>query len=282
MKLVSKAAAFAAAAALSTTGLVAAAGTSANAVDAKPTYTCSTGMTPTTFNVPLEFSMPKVVEGEGIASGTKVPASASLGDLVAKALSESNPTGDAVFAALLAKVKTAAESADSSVTASTTGFTVTVPALNNLRLPFALFPETLRQADIANVLKTASLPIDAGFTNDVPAALPAGTYDLKLADSFKLTLGIGDASIEMACDGKDGKPVIAKFVVSPKATTSTGDSAALTAAKAKLAKDTKALKAAKKAFKKAKGHKKVVLKKKIAKLQKAIKMDKMKIASLSK
>jgi ABC-type phosphate transport system substrate-binding protein len=54
---------------------------------------------------------------------------------------------------------------------------------------------------------------------------------------------------------------------------------ALKKAQAKLAKDTKALKAAKKALKKAKGHKKVVLKKKIAKLNKAIKADKKQVAA---
>ena len=53
-----------------------------------------------------------------------------------------------------------------------------------------------------------------------------------------------------------------------------GPSAAEKAAVAKLHKDQKALKAAKKALKKAKGHKKVVLKKKVAKLNKAIKKDK--------
>jgi phospholipase C len=61
----------------------------------------------------------------------------------------------------------------------------------------------------------------------------------------------------------------------------TGDSAALKAAKAQLAKDQAALAKAKKALKKAKGHKKAVLRKKVAQLTKKVKADQAKVASLS-
>ncbi len=64
-------------------------------------------------------------------------------------------------------------------------------------------------------------------------------------------------------------------------TVKVGESPALKAAKAKLAKDKKALASAKKAMKKASGHKKVVLKKKVVKLTKAVKADQKKVKKLS-
>lgn len=270
MKFVSKAVAFGATAALATTGLVAAAGASANAADSAPTYSCTLtdgAGTSVPFNVPLSFTMPKVVTGSTIPAGTAVAGTASLADMV------QNHSSDPAVAALLGGLS---GGSISSLTVTPSAFPVMAAGV--VTIPFALSPETLNPTQLGNLVSTLAMPVAGSFTDALKVTFPAGSYTLNLPSTFSLDLSSGTSPVgSVDCDGT---AQTMPFVVSPAASTGGGTHVTPpvthvpTKAEKKLHKDKDKLKKAKKKFKKAHGAKKAKLHKKIVKLKKAVKKDK--------
>lgn len=240
MKLVSKAAAFGAAAALTATGLVAASGTSANAATVSKTYTCQTAVGP--YQVPVAFTLPALPST--LPAGTTVP---SIPVSAAMTLPQ----------ALVTTLSTLTDTLGGPVTGNATLGTLPIPTSLNV-------PSTALKTGADQVL-TAT-----GSLSSFKAPTTAGTYTLSLPTSIKAALApsLGDLGTA-TCTLPASQAAVGSVKV-----TGTTSAATPTKAQKKLAKDEKALKKAKKAYKKAHGAKKAKLHKKIVKLKKAIKKDK--------
>jgi len=262
MSLTKKFAALGAAAAISATGLVAAAGT-ANAATGTATYTCTATGTigdltsGSSFDVPLSLS-PATLAGlaSGIAAGKAAPVAGSA-DLTGF-LTALGPAGQAGLGA-----------------AGTLTASAALPVSFNGK-PVSM---TINAAPMTGEQLVASKKLT--FSGNLPAPAAAGTYAATLPGSFSLAVsasGLGGSVGTVECaDSNAAELALGNVVV--KSATPPVVNTKLKAAQAQLAKDQKALKAAKKQLKKAKGHKSVVLKKKIAKLNKAIKKAKKAVAA---
>jgi hypothetical protein len=252
MFVAKKFAALGAAAAISATGLVAAAGTAAHATTTAKTvtYVCDlSALGLGNQNIKTAYALPALPAS--LSQGTKVPSQSISATITV-------PAGvtTVVGAAFGGKI-------DGTVAGDL--------AFGSQKVASSL---TIPQASVtpgqdSDVQATGTL---AGFT-----ASSAGAQAVKLPSVVHATFQNGALAVD--CDSAAGSDLSLGSVNVAKAS---GASAALKAAQAKLAKDQKALAAAKKALKKAKGHKKVVLKKKVAKLNKTVKADRAKVASLSK
>jgi len=248
MSLTKKFVALGAAAAISATGLVAGTGTSADAanVTKSVTYNCDlSGLGLGSQPVTAAYSIPAFPAS--IRTGTAVPAKPITAKITLPAT-----VSTLIVAGFQGKI-------DGSVTGNVTFGSKSVAS--SLIIPSQTITDP---ASPAVVNASGKL---AGFT-----ASTAGTQAVKLPNAVTATFQGGSLTVQ--CSAASGSNL-------SLASVSVKGSAALAAAKAKLAKDLKHLRAAKKALHKASGHKKVVLKKKVVKLTKKVKADRKKIKRLS-
>jgi len=248
MSVVKKFVALGAAAAISATGLVAAAGTADAAnVTKSVTYNCDlSGLGQGTQPVTAAYSIPAFPAS--LPTGTAVPKQ----NITAK-ITLPTPVSALIVAGFQGKI-------DGSVSGDVTFGSTKVAS--SLTIP----SQTITDA-------TAPATVNASGTLAGFKAGTAGAQAVKLPGA--VTAKFQNDAVTVQCTAAPGSDLSLGSVT-------VGGSHALTAAKAKLAKDVKKLKAAKKALHKATGHKKVVLKKKVKQLTKQVKKDRKKVAALSK
>ncbi len=247
MSFTKKFVAFSAAAALSATGFVAATGTSATAANVTKTvtYECTYAALGLD-HAPVSAAYTIPAFPTTLPVGTAVPSKA-----ISAAITVPASVSALVVAGFQGSISGTVDG-DVSFGSQKVAASLTIPEGTKITDPAA----------------PATLP--ATGTLDGFKASNAGIQSVKLPSNVTATL----SGLAIPCTAAAGSDLSISSV-------KVGDSPALKAAKAQLAKDKAALAKAKKALKKAKGHKKVVLKKKVAKLVKKVKADQAKIKSLS-
>ena len=265
-----KLAALGAAAAISATGLVAAAGAANAATPGQATYTCTgTGtmanLLSGPFDIPVTIApatLSSLASGVTAGKGSPIAGSADLSQF----LGALTPTGAGVLG-------------QAGTLSATSAF------------PVSLGSQTANTNIVGAPMTAAELQSSHTLTFTGSLVAPAsavGTHAASLPSSFSLAVSsenLGPAGTVECSDNNTAELSLGNLTVKPASaggSTGTSNAKALAAAKAQLAKDTKKLAQLKKALEKASKAKKKGIKKQIVKVTKAIKADQAKIASLSK